>query len=64
MAASFGSRLNVSLQAVAQVLLVCCLGVWLARRHGFDRKVRLPMWRRMHGLSSPLRGARTHTCCC
>jgi predicted permease len=28
----------VSLQAVAQVLLVIGLGVWLSARHGFDRK--------------------------
>ncbi|KAF8069618.1 PILS2 [Scenedesmus sp. PABB004] len=31
-------RINVALQAVAQVLVVCSLGVWLAKRHGFDRR--------------------------
>jgi predicted permease len=31
-------RINVSLQAVAQVLLVIGLGVWLSARRGFDRK--------------------------
>lgn len=38
MAGDFKDRLNVSLQAVAQVLLVCGLGVWLAKRHGFNRQ--------------------------
>lgn len=31
-------RINVSLQAVAQVLLVIGLGVWLSARRGFARK--------------------------
>ncbi|KAF6251982.1 auxin efflux carrier [Scenedesmus sp. NREL 46B-D3] len=38
MAGELKDRLNVSLQAVAQVLVVCGLGVYLARRHGLDRK--------------------------
>lgn len=31
-------RINVSVQAVAQVLLIISMGVWLARRRGLDRK--------------------------
>eukprot|EP00775_Hariotina_reticulata_P000721 gene721-1022_t len=34
----FVQKLNVSLQAVAQVLLVAGLGVWLAKRQNLDRK--------------------------
>jgi hypothetical protein len=38
MAGALRDRVNVSLQAVAQVLVVCGLGVYLARKHGLDRK--------------------------
>jgi hypothetical protein len=38
MAGELKDRINVSLQAVAQVLVVCGLGVYLARKHGLDRK--------------------------
>jgi hypothetical protein len=37
MAGELRDRINVSLQAVAQVLVVCGLGVYLARKHGLDR---------------------------
>ncbi|WIA30003.1 hypothetical protein OEZ86_000100 [Tetradesmus obliquus] len=37
MSGQLRDRINVSLQAVAQVLVVCGLGVYLARKHGLDR---------------------------
>ena len=38
MGSALWPRINVSLQAVAQILLVIGLGVWLSARRNLDRK--------------------------
>lgn len=74
MGAAVWPRINVSLQAVAQVLLCIGLGMWLSARHNFDRKalaavselnwhVLIPalMVSSWHGLSSLTPPPHTHT---